>query len=54
MQLESSHNSNERVFAQDNKIKKDNMICKDGFCSLPNHNEARIQNRGDENFFDPI
>ena len=54
MQIESSNNSKEETFSQSLKIEKENIICKDGFCTLPNQNQApRItENKG--NFFDPI
>jgi len=30
------------------------MICKDGFCSLPNQDELTKQDSNDMNLFDPI
>ncbi len=54
MQLESSNNSKEKTFSQSLKIEKENIICKEGFCTLPNQNEnpSRIENN--VNLFDPI
>ena len=39
MQIESSNNSKDESFSQSLKIEKDNIICKDGFCALPNQNK---------------
>ena len=52
MQIESSNNSKDEAFAQTLKIEKENIICKDGFCSLPNKNQNIIKNN--VNLFDPI
>ena len=54
MQIESSNNSKEKDFSQSLKIEKENIICKDGFCTLPNQNQNQniIKNNG--NLFDPI
>ena len=54
MQLEPSNNSNEEVFSQTLKLEKDNLICKDGFCSLPNKNQKPNAGKPDINLFDPI
>ena len=52
MQIESSNNSKEKDFSQSLKIEKENIICKDGFCTLPNQNQNIIKNN--VNLFDPI
>ena len=52
MQIESSNNSKDEAFPQSLKIEKENIICKDGFCALPNQNQNIIKN--DVNLFDPI
>ena len=48
---ESQTNLNKNTYAEtaNNKI-----ICKDGFCSLPNQKEISKQNKNDINLFDPI
>ena len=54
MQIESSNNSKEKDFSQSLKIAKENISCKDGFCTLPSQNEnPNIQNN-QVDFFDPI
>ena len=54
MQIESSNNSKDNASPQSLKIEKENIICKDGFCTLPNQNQNQniIKNNG--NLFDPI
>ncbi len=54
MQIDSSDTSNEKETSQSIKIDKDNIICKDGFCSLPNQNNNKRINDIDNQFFDPI
>ena len=54
MLKESSNNNNKNIFSKTNGIAKEKMICKDGFCSLPNQNESPKQNSNDMNLFDPI
>ena len=49
---ESSNNKN--IFSKTNNIAKEKMICKDGFCSLPNQDEISKQDSNDMNLFDPI
>ena len=55
MQIESSNNSKDKPFSQALKIEKENIICKDGFCALPNQNN-NTQNirKNNTNLFDPI
>ena len=54
MQIESSNNSKEKDFSQPLKIEKENIICKDGFCTLPIQNENPSIQKNKVNLFDPI
>ena len=54
MLQESSNNKSKNLFSETTSISKEKMICKDGFCSLPNQNEIPKQNTNDTNLFDPI
>ena len=54
MQIESSNNSKDDVFPQSLKIEKENIICKDGFCTLPNQNQNQNIIKKNVNLFDPI
>ena len=54
MLKESSNNNNKNIFSKTPSIAKENMICKDGFCSLPNKNEMPKQDSNDINLFDPV
>ncbi len=54
MLKDSSNNSNKNIFLETTSIEKEKMICKDGFCSLPNRNELPKQDSNDMNLFDPI
>ena len=54
MLKESSNNKNENIFSETSNIAKEKIICKDGFCSLPNQDEIRKQDSNDMNLFDPI
>ena len=51
---ESSDKINNNKYPNTTKNRKENIICKDGFCSLPNQSEISKQNENDMNFFDPI
>ena len=42
MLKESSNNNNKNVFSKTNSIANEKMICKDGFCSLPNKNASKF------------
>ena len=54
MQIESSNNSKEKNFSQSLKNENENIICKDGFCTLPSQNgDPKIQ-KNKVNLFDPI
>ena len=50
----NNNNNNKNIFSQTTFIAKEKMICKDGFCSLPNQKEISKQNTNDINLFDPI
>ena len=54
MLKESSSKNNKNIFTQTTSIAKEKMICKDGFCSLPNQEEIPKQDSNDINLFDPI
>ena len=54
MLKESSKNNNENTFPETTNMLKEEMICKDGFCSLPNQKEMSKQVKNDMNLFDPI
>ena len=54
MLKESSNNQNKNSFLDTNNIEKEKMICKDGFCSLPNQTDISKQDSNDINLFDPI
>ena len=54
MLKESSNNDNKHLFSKTTNISKENMICKDGFCSLPNKDEIPKQDPNDINLFDPV
>jgi len=54
MKIESSNNSQEKTFSNALKIEKGNIICKDGFCSLPDQNESPNISENNVNLFDPI
>ena len=54
MLKESSNNNNKNLFSETTSIDKKKIICKDGFCSLPNQNEILKKNSNDLNLFDPI
>ena len=49
MLKESSNNNNKNIFSKTNSIAKEKMICKDGFCSLPNRDELPKQDLDDMN-----
>ena len=54
MLKESSSKNNKNIFSDTTCIAKEKMICKDGFCSLPNQDEIPKQDSNDMNLFDPI
>jgi len=50
----SSNNNKKNLFSETTNIAKEKMICKDGFCSLPNQDDIPKQDSNDVNLFDPI
>ena len=50
----SSNNPNETIYSETTNIAKEKVICKDGFCSLPNQKEISKKDTDDINLFDPI
>ncbi len=54
MLKESSNNNNKNIISETISIEKEKMICKDGFCSLPNIDELPKKDSNDMNLFDPI
>ena len=54
MLKESSNNHNKNTYQENTNISNENVICKDGFCSLPNRKEISKQDKNDINLFDPI
>ena len=54
MLKESSNNQNKNSFSETTNIAKETMICKDGFCALPNQKETSKKDKNDINLFDPI
>ena len=54
MLKESSNNHNDNKFSETTNITKENIVCKDGFCSLPNQDKIPKQDSNDMNLFYPI
>ena len=54
MLSEPSSNSNKKNISQPVELDKENIICKDGFCSLPSLNNKPKINKDNVNLFDPI
>ena len=52
--LKESSNNKKNIFSETISITNEKMICKDGFCSLPNHKEISKQDKNETNLFDPI
>ena len=50
----ASNNQNKTSSSETRNIGKEKMICKDGFCSLPNQKEMPKKGRNDISLFDPI
>tara|TARA_B100000886_G_scaffold3185_1_gene2005 strand:- start:290 stop:445 length:156 start_codon:yes stop_codon:yes gene_type:complete len=48
---ETSNKHNKNTFSETTNFAKEKMICKDGFCSLPNQKEIP---KKDMNLFEPI
>ena len=54
MLKESSNKNKKNILTETTSISKEKMICKDGFCSLPNRDDIPKQVSNDKNLFDPI
>ena len=54
MLKESSKTHNKNTYAETANIANKKIICKDGFCSLPNQKDISKQDKNDINLFDPI
>ena len=54
MLKESSNNHNKNTYAETANITNKKIICKDGFCSLPEQKEISKRDENDINLFDPI
>ena len=54
MLKESSTSQNKNSYLETRNIPKENIVCKDGFCSLPNQKELSKQDKNDMNLFDPV
>ena len=54
MLKDSSNLHNKNKFSGNTNIAKEKIICKDGFCSLPNQDEIQKQDSNNMNLFDPI
>ena len=54
MLKESSNKNDKNIFSETTSISKEKMICKDGFCSLPNQDDIPKQASTDMNLFEPI
>tara|TARA_B100001989_G_C24240433_1_gene317105 strand:+ start:106 stop:270 length:165 start_codon:yes stop_codon:yes gene_type:complete len=54
MLQESSNKNKKNIFPETTSIAKEKMICKDGFCSLPNQEEIQKKDTNNINLFDPI
>ena len=54
MLKESSDYKNKNIFSETTSIAKQKMVCKNGFCSLPNQDDIPKQDSNDMNLFDPI
>ena len=51
---ESLNNHNKNTYSKTTNIAKEQIICKDGFCSLPNQKDISKQDKNEMNLFDPI
>ena len=54
MLKETSNNINKNILSKTTSIAKEKMVCKDGFCSLPNKDDITKQDSNNMNLFDPI
>ena len=55
MEIKASSDTSKKNFSEALKIEKNNVICKDGFCVIPNQDKIpTLKNQGENNLFDPI
>ena len=54
MLKESSINQNKNTYSETSNSSKESMICKDGFCTLPNQKTISEKDKNDMNLFNPI
>ena len=54
MQINSSNKLKGKTFSNSLNLEKDQIICKDGFCSLPEIKENPKVEQNKTNIFDPI
>ena len=54
MPINHSNNSDEDNYLNPLEIEKENIICKDGFCSISKQNDIPKIEKNDTNLFDPI
>ena len=54
MHSNSSDSTNNKTYFQPLKNEKENIICKDGFCSISNPKETSKIDKNDKSLFDPI
>ena len=54
MLKESPNNNNKNIFSENKSTAKEKIICKDGFCSLPNQDDIPKHDSKNMNLFDPI
>ena len=54
MLKDTSNDNNKNIFSETTSIAKEKIICKDGFCVLPNQDEIPQKDSNDINLFDPI
>ena len=51
---DSSNNHNKNTYVEIENIENKKIICKDGFCSLPDQKDISKKDKKDINLFDPI
>ncbi len=54
MLKKSSNSHSKNTNSETSNIAKEKIICKDGFCALPNLKEVSKQDQTDMNLFEPI
>ena len=51
---DTSNNHNKNFYEETANIANKKIICKDGFCSLPDQKDISRKDKNDINLFDPI